>query len=65
MKVNAQSVGNSRDPYDVKNPIYLQWENLATEYNKNAPESMRSFEQTAGQFWAWMPSEKAFVSSAF
>ena len=48
MKVTAQSVGNSRDPYDVKNPIYLKWENLVAEYNKNAPASMKSLEQTAG-----------------
>lgn len=65
MKIKAQSIGASRDPYDIKNPIFLKWEKLVADYNKDAPKSMQSLEQTAGQFWAWMPSEKAFVSSAF
>jgi hypothetical protein len=44
MKVKAQSIGNSRDPYDIKNPIYMKWEQLVQEYNDNAPESMKSLE---------------------
>lgn len=35
------------------------------EYRQNAPEGMKSAEQTAGALWAWMPSERAFMTSAF
>ena len=35
------------------------------EYTSNAPKSMKSAIQTGGQYWAWMPSERAFLTSAF
>ena len=65
MKIKAVSVGKAYDPYDLKNPTFIKWEALIEDYKKNAPESMGSLEQTAGQFWAWMASERAFVTSAF
>ena len=34
-------------------------------YRESAPKTMKSAEQTAGALWAWMPSERAFITSAF
>ena len=64
-KVKATSKGDPLDPYDKKYPFYEAWENYLAAYRENAPESMRSITQTAGSLWAFMPSEKAFLSSAF
>mmetsp|Transcript_41139 Transcript_41139/g.62545 ORF Transcript_41139/g.62545 Transcript_41139/m.62545 type:complete len:128 (+) Transcript_41139:119-502(+) len=65
MKVKATSMGNPLDPYDLKDPWYQRWENHLAAYRKTAPSSMQGVSQTAGQWWAFMPSEKAFLSSAF
>jgi predicted RND superfamily exporter protein len=65
MKITAISIGNPLWPYDKKNPIYERWEAYMQAYRDKAPASMKSVEQTAGQYWAFMVSEKAFLSSAF
>ena len=64
-KISAESIGNPLAPYEEKNPIYEKWESFMVNYRENAPVSMKSGEQTATQFWAFMASEKAFLSSAF
>jgi len=65
MKVQSMSQGNPLDPYDLKIPYYNMWEDFLADFKKEAPASMQSVQQTAGQFWAFMPSERAFLTSAF
>jgi len=65
MKVQATSKGNPMDPYDLKIPYYNAWEEFLADFREYAPESLQDVEQTAGQYWSFMPSEKAFLSSAF
>jgi len=64
-KVYSKSKGGARDPYAQKNPWYLKWEEYLENYRENAPKSMKSATQTAGVFWAFMASERAFLTSAF
>jgi len=45
--------------------MYLKWEEYMDEYRANAPESMKNVEQTAKIWWSWLPSERAFLTSAF
>jgi len=59
------STGLAYDPYDLKDPHYQKWAEYMRNYRENAPEALKSAEQTAGQLWAFMPTEKAFMSSAF
>lgn len=65
MKVLSKSKGIAYDAYKNKNPWYEKWEKHMEEYRNDAPKGMDSAEQTAGMLWAWMASEKAFMSSAF
>ena len=58
------SVGQSKDPYDTKNPIYLKWEGYFQKFRDNAPPGLKHVEQSGGVYWAWMASERAFVTSA-
>lgn len=65
MKIYSKSKGIAYDSYQNKNPWYEKWEKYLEDYRANAPEGMKSAEQTAGLLWAWMPSERSFMSSAF
>lgn len=65
MKIYSKSKGDAYDPYELKNPRYLLWEEYLNEYRTNAPEGMKSAVQTARDLWAWLPTEKAFMTSAF
>lgn len=57
-------MGDKRAAYAQKFPIYEKWEGYMQDQNKNAPASIKSGVQTAGVFWCWMKSERAFVTSA-
>lgn len=65
MKIYSKSKGEAYDPYELKNPIYLVWEKYLEDYRASAPEGMKSATQTAKDLWAWLPTEKAFMTSAF
>jgi predicted RND superfamily exporter protein len=60
----STSIGLSKDPYNIKNPIYLMWEAYFSAFRENAPPGLKSCEQSGGVYWAWMASERAFVTSA-
>lgn len=64
-KIISKSKGKAYDPYDLKDPFYQKWAKYMEDYRESAPVGLKSGEQTAGQGWAWMPTEKAFMSSAF
>jgi len=65
MKVKATGMGDPLHPYDLKNPWFEKWQAHLADYRTIAPSSMQNVYQNAGQWWAFMPSEKAFLSSAF
>lgn len=65
MKIYSKSKGLAYDAYDNKNPWYEKWEKYLENYRNNAPQGMKSAEQTAGLLWAWLPTERSFMSSAF
>lgn len=65
MKVLSVSLGEPRDPAKLKEPWYDKWETFMDEYRLDAPKSMKVVEQTATIWWAWMESEKAFITTAF
>lgn len=65
MKVMSVSMGEPRAPAKLKEPWYNKWEAFMDEYREDAPPSMKTVEQTATIWWAWMESEKAFITSAF
>lgn len=58
-------MGEPRAPAKLKEPWYNKWEAFMDEYREDAPPSMKTVEQTATIWWAWMESEKAFITSAF
>lgn len=64
MQIFSESTGDRRAAYADKHPVYMKWQNYINEYTKTAPESLKSGTQTAGIFWCWMMSERAFLSSA-
>jgi len=45
-------------------PIFNKFEDIVAELKSRAPAEMQSIRQVAGFAWAWMPSERAFVTSA-
>lgn len=64
-QINSMSQGDPRGPRSTKWPIYLKWEKFLDEYRANAPDSMKNMEQTGKVWWAWLPSELAFIQMAF
>ena len=60
-EVYGTSVGKQWDSHANLNPIYLQWEKYMGTYQLNAPESMKSGKFTAGLYFGWIITEKAFV----
>lgn len=62
--IAALSIGDSRDPRELKLPIYLRWEEDVKLLSEEAPEGLKNVYQTASMWWAWMESEKAFFSNA-
>ena len=42
MKIYSKSKGDAYDPYELKNPHYLVWEQYFENYRANAPEGMKS-----------------------
>jgi len=42
MKIYSKSKGEAYDPYQLKNPLYLQWEKYFEDYRTSAPEGMKS-----------------------
>lgn len=63
MKVYADSKGQPNSAYNEKKPLYDKWEKFINTYREDAPESMKSIQQTQ-LLWTWMISERAFVASA-
>lgn len=45
-------------------PYFDKWEEFVATQKAKAPEGMKTLMQTSGFAWAWMPSERAFVTSA-
>lgn len=64
-KFKAISKGSAYDPYDLKDPWYQKWKKLVTDYNANAPDGLKNMDQNAEDLWAWMSTERAFITSAF
>lgn len=46
-----------------KEKIEAKWEQIERNSNKIAPEGVNKMVEVAGE-WAWMVSEKAFVTNA-
>lgn len=64
LEIEAVSDINFRDPFEKKSPIFDQWEALLETARAKAPPGFTTLKQTSGFAWVWMPSERAFVSSA-
>jgi len=62
--IAALSIGDSRDPRELKLPIYMAWEEDMNKIKETYPEGLRNVYQTASMWWAWAESEKAFFSNA-
>jgi len=65
MVIQTVAKGDPRAPYSVKHPMYLKWDKFINKYNANAPSPMNTASQTAKIWWSWLPSERAFITSAF
>lgn len=63
-QIVATSIGKTYDSSALKQPILEKWEKYMEEYRNSTIDSLKSAQQTSGFNWAWMASEKAFVSSA-
>lgn len=63
-EIKAESQGEKRDAYAQKHPIFVQWDEYIKDFNNNAPSYLKNGAQTAGVFWCWMQSERAFLTSA-
>jgi protein dispatched 1 len=64
MEISAKSGVSVRQPSEIKDPIYNSWQNWVSSTREKGPAELSSIRQTGGMSWAWMPTEKAFVSSA-
>lgn len=64
-KFQAVSKGSALDPYNLKDPWYQKWNQLMIDYRSRAPKGLESIEQNNEDLWAWMITERAFVTSAF
>lgn len=42
----------------------MKWEEYFQAFRENAPQGLQACEQSGGVYWAWMASERAFVTSA-
>ena len=62
--IAALSIGDSRDPRELKLPIYEKWEEYLREFDETAPPGLQNVYQTASMWWSWMQSERAFFVSA-
>lgn len=65
IEFEAKTVVEIYDPSDVKEPEYNKFEKFVKEQREKAPLGLKSLRQSSKFAWAWMPSEKAFVTSAF
>jgi protein dispatched 1 len=64
IKFEALSVAIPFQGYEILEPVYDDWENLKDNYNKNSPIGINNSFQTAAFHWAFLVTEKAFVSGA-
>jgi protein dispatched 1 len=64
MEFEGKSNVSLREPLDTKLPFYQGWEDFIELWKAKAPAGLGSILQSGGFAWVWMPSEKAFVSSA-
>lgn len=62
--IAALSIGDSRDPRELKLPIYEAWEADIEKFKETAPFGMKHVYQTASMWWSWMQSESAFFENA-
>ena len=65
-KISAISVVGKWAPYTIKYPQFMEWQTLVEDFKEDpeTPVGMRSGFQTANEMWAWMMTEKAFMSNA-
>jgi len=52
------------DNADAKQPALDKFEAFAEQKRQEAPEGLKHLNQVAPLAWPWMPSERAFVTSA-
>lgn len=64
MSIVAQSIGRTWDPYQIREPIYMKWEEYIKAWASTAPEGLNVIFHTADHFWAWLESEKAMYNNA-
>ena len=63
MKIQVKSAGGIYDPYAKKNPIKLQWDEIVSDFNRNAPMGVNRTMQTAGLDWCWIITEIKLVET--
>lgn len=64
MEFRADVNVSARDPTKEKEPFYDKFEDWMQDWLKSAPDQLKSTFQEANFAWGWMPTEKAFVTSA-
>lgn len=65
VEFEAKTVVEIYDPSDVKEPEYKKFEKFVKDQIAKAPQGLKTLRQSSKFAWIWMPSEKAFVTSAF
>jgi len=64
IEFKANAVVSWIDPSSLKQPEHDKFEEFVTKKKEIAPVGLKYIEQSAPLAWGWMPTEKAFVTSA-
>jgi len=64
IRIQALAVAKPSQGYEKMEPIYEEWRDLIKGYNKDSPSGVNNAFQTAEYNWAFIATQKAFVSGA-
>jgi hypothetical protein len=64
IKFDALAVPEPFQGYKILDPVYEDWEDLKDRYNKGSPIGINNAIQTATVHWAFLVTEKEYVSNA-
>ena len=63
MKLTAKAAGGLYDPYSLKNPFKVKWDQEIAQFNSKASDGINNCKQTAGLDWCLMITELKFVET--
>ena len=63
--VSFRSTVKTLLPMKIKEPVYINVENMMIDINKNTPNSIGDAFQDAGITWVWYDIERNLISSMF